>query len=322
MAVSSLTQSRIERYNRHDPTWWKARAATALDIESLALPDENPAQLRALLDAYLAAYPPASIADQAIVEQVVVSTIDRQRCLEARTSLLAEKVRTSALRFDQAQQNEVSTYKAMLPESPAQALAGLHQSAAGCRHLIGRFERLQTILGVEGTLYGHDRDELCLLQGKSWRETGAFEHQSETAFVTHFYCLLAQPDPKPAEIRRIGDHKLMPKAFLDHDCGLWIPFHHRCAELLKELVTNKLVLLRAREQWLRQNVEEPGRTAARLQARVLTGSDLDLLRAEKFHDQAFDRAYQLLRNRRLGRRRAGPPRPRRPRARPTCPAPV
>jgi len=292
MALSPLTLSRIKRYNPRNPAWWSFRAATSLDVEALALPDESPAQLRALLDAFLADYPPASIGDMVILEQVVVASIDRSRALQARTSLLSEKVRTAELRFDQAQQNEVETYKAMLPEAPARALAGLHQTAAGCRHLISRFERLEAILRVDGTLYGQDRDELCLLQAS--RPERELHPHSDTAFVTWFYCLLAQPDPKDAEVTRIGDRKLMPKAFQDHDCGLWIPDPPRCAQLLSDLVTHKLILLRARAEWLRLNVEEPARTAARVQARVLTGSDLELLRAEKFHDQAFHQAYQTL----------------------------
>ena len=100
--------------------------------------------------------------------------------------------------------------------------------------------------------------------------------------MTWFYCLMVgSPIPRTPRSRRIGDLKLMPKAFQDHDCGLWIPYHHHCAELLARLVADTLAPLRTRAEWLRQNVEEPARTAVRRQAERATGSELDLLRAEK-----------------------------------------
>jgi hypothetical protein len=293
----------------------RTRAAPEADlglaIAAMALPDE-PA-CRAELEQWLSVFPPASIADRVLVERLAVASIEQRRAMRARSALLAEKVCTAAYRFDRAQDQKVHKYINMLCKSPERALAGLTASAAGTRHLIGRWERLKAVFDVEKTWYGADRDEVTLLQGA--RCGIGHLAESETAYMTWLYCLLAQPKPREAEIRQMGDHRWMPKAFQDHDPTLWIPIHRHARMLLDELVTHELSILRARERWLRTHIEEPARAAALEAARVLTGPELSVLRNEQIHDQIFHRAYQALcRSRRH-------PAPRRPRAVARCPEP-
>ena len=83
---------------------------------------------------------------------------------------------------------------------------------------------------------------------------------------------MAQPEPRPDEVRQLGDPARKPQAFHDHDPALWMPFHHQCGEQLAALAAHKLADLRAREAWLREELEEPARAAAREQARVLAGA--------------------------------------------------
>ena len=250
MNLSELTLSRLRQYNPRDPALRAARAAAALrlDFEALALPDEDPAESRALVDAWVGDFPPRSVADDAMIEQAVAASIDKKRCLRARASLLAQKVRTAEFSFDRQQQDEVEAYVEMLADRPARALAGLNRSAAGARYQIGRWERLAGILQVEGTWYGHDRDEATRLQGA----TPGLDHlaESEAAYATHLYCLMAQPEPRPDEVRQLGDPARKPQAFHDHDPALWMPFHHQCGEQLAALAEHKLADLRAREAWL------------------------------------------------------------------------
>jgi hypothetical protein len=120
--------------------------------------------------------------------------------------------------------------------------------------------------------------------------------ESETAYVTWFYCLMCQPPPRPPEeeLEEMGYQEIIPQSFRDHDIDLWLPCPRHARMLLDELVTHELTALRAREAWLRTHIEEPARVAAQEAARVLTGKELALLRNEQTHDALFHRAYQAL----------------------------
>jgi hypothetical protein len=292
MSVAPRIQKRCDRYNPRDRDCRRLRADVGLAIDSLALPDESPARWRTLYDDLIQDYQPATRSQLELVEQLTVASIDQHRAVEARMSLLAEKVRTAEFRFDQQQEAAVETFRALLPINAPAALAGLNQTAAGMRYQIRRWERLGAILEAHGTLHGQDRDELTMLLGaKAGRENLA---ASETAFVAWLYCLVGDDDAKNVDLGVLGTAQYQPQAFHDHDCRLWIPFPRHCRILLAELVARELARLRPREEWLRVNIEEPARAAARVQARVLTGKERDLLASERHCDQAFHRAYQAL----------------------------
>jgi hypothetical protein len=295
--VSPHTPARLGRITPFvlDPGGTPAPADTGLFLSGLALPDEEPVQCRAVLDQWLAEFPPASAGDRVLVEQLAVASIEKERARQARAAILHAKVRTAAYRFDCHEQAEVEAAAALLVKSPAEAVARLGRTAAGVRYLIGRWERLKVVFAVEQTWYGQDRDEAMRLQGvRSGKEHLA---ESETAYVTYLYCLMAQPDPRPLEmeLREIGLPELMPKTFQDHAIADWLPPHERCRELLQERMELELATLRAREAWLRTHVEEPARAAAIQRARVLEGPDLAVLRNEQIHDRLFHRAIQALR---------------------------
>jgi hypothetical protein len=280
-------------------------------IEDLALPDEEPARCRVVLEQWLDQFPPAGAGDRVLVEQLTVASIEKERARQARTAILQEKVRTAAYRFDCEQQAEAEAAAALMIKSPAEAVARLNRTAAGTRYLIGRWERLKAIFDAEGTWYGQDRDEAMRLQGV--RPGKKHLAESETAYLTYLYCLMAQPKPRPkdAEMQELGLAELMPAVFRDHDYEMWVPCDAHARRLLDELVTHELTLLRAREAWLRTHVEEPARATAVERARVLEGRELAVLRNEQIHDQLFHRAYQAL-VRSHARRQTEPARPRAP----------
>jgi hypothetical protein len=99
MSLSKQTIRRINRRTRNDPYGPYDRPATALDIESLALPDEEPGRLSALLQELLDQWRPASRTAHALVEQLTIATIEKERIVRARTAILAEKVRTAEFRL-------------------------------------------------------------------------------------------------------------------------------------------------------------------------------------------------------------------------------
>jgi hypothetical protein len=290
------TFARLDLINQFDPPASGTPAADpGLFLETLVLPDEDPAHCRAVLQQWLDVFPPASAADRVLVEQLTVASIEKERARQARTAILKDKVRTAAYRFDGQQQAEVEAAAALLVKAPAEAVARLNRTAAGTRYLIGRWERLKAVFALEQTWYGQDRDEAIRLQGA--RAGHAHLAENETAYVTYLYCLMAQPEPRPLheELQEIGLPELMPKTFQDHAIADWLPPHERCRELLQELIEHELTTLRAREAWLRAQIEDPARAAALERARVLEGRELAVLRNEQIHDQLLHRAYQALR---------------------------
>jgi hypothetical protein len=311
------------RFTRNDPDWQFSRYddpdAPPLAIEALALPDEAPGHLSALLQGYIDEIRPAGRTEQALVEQLAVSTIEKERILRARTAILAQKVRTATFRFDQSQEAEVQALVELLPAQPARALAGLNRSAAGTRYQISRWERLAAILEVEPTWQGQDRDEVAILLGAKPGLSNVAS--SETAYLIHLYCITANPHWKRADLNELANPACKPETFRDHDPSDWAVKVPQSQQLLRELAARELGRLRPREAWLRENIEEPGRLTAREQARVLTGKELDLLTAERHHDTLFHRASKALnqRPRRPGRR---PSPPRREWSDPAAPPPT
>jgi hypothetical protein len=74
-----------------------------LKIEALAIGDEQPPALRARLDAAYAAYAPTTPGDVALVDQVVTSSHEVERCRRLQARLRTEKLRTAELRWEQQQ---------------------------------------------------------------------------------------------------------------------------------------------------------------------------------------------------------------------------
>src|SRR5262245_11065332 len=119
MTLSTLIPTATVPYNPCDSYRTNCRAVPGLSIEALTLPDEDVAHWRALLDGWLAEYPPRSLGEKALVEQVAVAAIDQQRARRAKTSLLTEQVRTAELHYDWGQEDTVATLRALLPVQPA-----------------------------------------------------------------------------------------------------------------------------------------------------------------------------------------------------------
>ena len=167
MPMCPNTYPRDARINPVRPRLSRTRAAARTDrfIEDLVLPDEEPAECRAVVEEWTHEFPPASAGDRVLLEQLAISALEKRRARRVRLAVVAEKVRTAAYGFDCEQQAEVEAAVAQLAASPAAAVARLNRTAAGTRYLIGRWERLKAIFDIEGTWYGQDRDEATRLQG-------------------------------------------------------------------------------------------------------------------------------------------------------------
>ena len=90
------------------------RGKNGLKIESLALPGEDPAELRALLDQWYAAYQPVSPAECHLVDSAVFDLIQIRRCRRALESAEEEVIVATRNGWAAEQEAEVKKLRVML----------------------------------------------------------------------------------------------------------------------------------------------------------------------------------------------------------------
>jgi hypothetical protein len=303
MAISPTIQREIKRQitQIHKPPaapWGPARAAEyirahGLKIEALADDDAPPSALRARLAAAYAAYAPTTPGDVALVEQVVASSLDAERCRRLQARLRTEKRRTAELRWEQEQEDYVHNYLYMLDTNPYEALPRLKRTAAGCRYLAQEWRRLAAVLAAEGTWYQHDCVKSINLQGYS----AVVEHLyfSEEAYLTLLHCVGAQRDPKPFDIELVLDPQVMPKPIADRGVVVWPPDPAESRAYLEALVARELPAIEALEAKLRVEYEEPARAAARELDQIENSwHEARLLRDLRSHERSVQLAHQAL----------------------------
>jgi hypothetical protein len=261
-------------------------------IEEYALLTESAPDLRKRLDEWFAYYRPESPGECELLELAVMASVQWRRVHRHQTAIVNQKIRTAVFDFDCAQEDEVERYRAMLRTSPGAAVLGLKRSALGLRLLIARWERLLRLLDEEGTLYGNDRNEMINCQGARATPTEVL-FESEGAYLTWLYCLMAQPAPRDSDFVTIGNERWMPTGLNDRNPFEWLGEKHVCRRILKELVEQELASVRRREARLRSNYEDPARDDAELRRQVLaTPEGTLLLRHERTHGLMYKRAYE------------------------------
>src|SRR5262249_38416649 len=138
----------------------------SLPIESLASLLETATDLQAERDEWLDFYQPASPGERAQLETAFFSLVQQRRVLDAQTETINHQIRTARHRFDIEQEARVEAARKLFATDPARAALLLRRTAMGCRWMISRYIRLQSLLAGDGTLYGADRDELINLHGE------------------------------------------------------------------------------------------------------------------------------------------------------------
>ena len=176
---------------------------SGFSLETLALPHEDPAEHRQLVNEWQTAYPCTGPIERGFLEQAVMAQMEKRRLARVRAALRAERVRAAFLYFDRQQEDDVAGCLAMFNESCGDGLCYLTRSAAGCRWAIAKWEHLKKMLAADGTWYGADRLAAIQLQGVSACLSELY--LSEPAFRTWLDCLVAKPNPKQKDIDKILD---------------------------------------------------------------------------------------------------------------------
>ena len=181
----------------------------------------------------------------------------------------------------------------MFNESCAAGLRYVTRSAWGCRWAINEWEKLAKQLAEDGTWYGQSRLAAIQLQGVSACLPELY--LSEEAYGTWRDCLVAQPNPKQKDIDRILDPQHVPKALQERDVTLWPGNAAQSRARLQALVDRELPRLRALEETLRVQYEEPARAEAKDMALAnVTRDEMVLIRAERIYEQSYVRAVNAL----------------------------
>jgi hypothetical protein len=304
MAISPTIEREIQRQIRqiHQPPAvlsgpaWAARyiRAHGLKIEALATADEPPAALRAQLEAAYAAYAPTTPGDVALVEQLVASSLEAQRCRRLQARLRTEKRRTAELRFEQEQEDEVQRHSELTTtRDAARGCTGLRRTAAGCRWMAATWRRLAAALAADVSWYGSNRHSAIGLQGHS--STVEDLYFSEDAYMTWVHCLAAQHETKPRDIDLILDRRVMPKMFQDRGDVIWPRDKAESRAYLEAIVARELPAIEALEAKLRVEYEEPARAAAQELVEIENSRhEARLLRDLRSHERSVQLAHQAL----------------------------
>ena len=157
MALSRAQRSRINRQNAQHSTGprtdeGKARSRMnalkhGLRAETLALPDEDPAELAQREQQWLEFYRPQNPAELYLVHQAVRATIQLDRCARFQTVVLTRQVR-AALAALEPPRDEAIAPTLVEAQHPGRMIQRLLGSAAGCRWLIARWTELRDALGA------------------------------------------------------------------------------------------------------------------------------------------------------------------------------
>ena len=283
-----------------------------LSLESLTLPLENLAEHERIYNRFMTAYPGADPIEQGYIDQAVAALIEKRRIERSLGVLRNDKVRTAELFFDRAQEDYVSKCKEIFSQRCEWAMREMTRTAAGCRWCIKMWVELDQKLKADGTWYGNEKYASIMLQGES--AVLDLLRLSEVAYTTWVDCLVCNPNPKQDDIDKILDPAHVPKALLDRDVTLWPGNPAESRVRLHAIVDRELPRLRALEETLRVQYEEPARAEARQMALArISREETTLLRAGQMAEQSYQRAATALQKARKASAAAGPPVRRRPR---------
>jgi hypothetical protein len=263
-----------------------------LRAESLALPHEDAEELRQMTDDWLDYHQPQSPGERAAVDSCVYARLQLRRCARFQAAAVEEQVRKASFEWEWACEDELERLKKLLKTEPGEAVRHLKRSALGCRWMLAQWAELAEALDREGTWVDSRRDRAIRLLGHG--PENKHIKDDENAFLVRFYVLFAHDKPMPSMVDYLTDPKTMPDT-LTRKLDGWRPDAESCRDGLRFLVAREVEKLRALEERLRVEIEEPSRAGAEERASALRGPD-GVLRARyvRMHDSMYNRAYKEL----------------------------
>ncbi len=255
--------------------------------ETLVLPNEDGAAVQALHHQWDDFYQPRSPAEAAYIDKAVLALEKAERLRRAEHQALSEQVRAAEHRLDEAQDEEVERFSALLQEDPEAAVRGLRRSAAGCRWMLEQWGDLGHDLAERGAWVTSQRETAVRLMGirpEAFRE-------DETAYLIRLWNLIAFPNRNEEAVDFLLAPPQVPDAIRSWQAN-WEPDIDDCRKNLAEAVAREVAELTEREEHLRTAIEEPARAGAAERALVLEGEEgRKLHRYQVTAENDFHRAY-------------------------------
>jgi hypothetical protein len=300
MALSAEERSRINKQNAshsRGPTSEAGRNKSKYNAikhggraETLVLPNESPADVRALFDQWDGFYQPRSPAEAASIDKIVLSLRKAERLRRAEHQAIADQVRSAEHRYDEAQEEEVERHAAALKEDPAAAVRALRRTAAGCRWLLEQWDDLKGDLDRYGAWIAPSRRDLAIrlrgLRPEAFREDG-------DVFWLRLSNLYVHEERNANAIGWLLEPKQVPDTMRASIAENFLPDSELSRQWLVDLVADEVAELTQREEHLRVAIEGPARAGAAERALVLEGPEGQRLhRYQVTAENDFHRAYQ------------------------------
>jgi hypothetical protein len=280
----------IEAVDRSEYSGYRGRRG--IKIETLALPGEDPTELRALLDQWYAAYQPVSPAEWHLVDMAVWDLIQIRRCRRCQEAVEEKLTREIRNRWWIDQENQVEKLKTMLAHQPAAAVAELKRFASGCAWLIDCWTWLESLVEKEGAALDGVREELEVFDADG---TNRKVHGSdETDCLTRVYCLLAQREPTERDIQAFYRTRNMFPDEGHLPCSVSLPPRWQCRRRVRAVVGRELPPLRALYEKLQIEYDPSAHAAAVKKAHLRDPHRARVLRARRQSEKSFHVNYKLL----------------------------
>jgi hypothetical protein len=264
-----------------------------LRAETLALPGEDPEELRQMTDDWLDYHQPQSPGQRAAIDRCVYSILQGRRCARFQAAVVAEQVRKAELEWAWEHEDELARLKKLLKTEPDEAVRLLRRSALGCRWMLAEWADLAEGLDEDGMWVNSRRDRAIRLLGHSTENKHIKDH--EDAYLLRFYNLYAHEEPPAVSVAYLADPKVIPDTLTRTIDGTWRPDPESSRQTLREMIAEQVEELASLEERLRVEIEGPSLAGAVERAMALRGPDGVLLaRYERMHDAMYNRAFKTL----------------------------
>jgi hypothetical protein len=117
---------------------------------------------------------------------------------------------------------------------------------------------------------------------------------SEQAYLTWMSCLALQPNPHQYEIDRLLDPSRVPKSLLDRDAVLWPLDPVECRLRLQSILDRAIPAIRGMEETILKYDQASRADAETLALGSITKDEMQLLRAQRLHEQSYLQATTAL----------------------------
>ena len=152
---------------------------------------------------------------------------------------------------------------------------------------------LATELATHGKL--HEESSNGLLQALGYAACGDQPFASVEAYTIVMDCLGAMPNPRPSDVDRMLDPAYVPRGFLERGVVQWPRDPAECRARLQAILDREIAQLRIREETFRLEYEQPERAEAPIMALAKPSrDDMNLIRAERIHEQSYHQAVTAL----------------------------